>query len=537
MSGDFRLANRSLHTASLEDRLKSTRSSERESTLARALSTSIEENSERIAVASSDDQVTYRELYRSATRIARGFRSQGVRDGDVVAVISEPTIDYVKVIVACYLNGFIFQGLNPRYTTAEIASLIDRTEPGVVLVSQTVFEGRDALRKFDATDLILEEFVASCLALSGEGLHSYLPSSPGSTLSVSFTSGTTALPKGVVTTQGMALARSRRIASFLGLTERDRFLGWAPLNHCAGEESLYATLTTGGTYFAVASPDPSLLVDSVSRHHLTWMPLLPGMFKPFLDSASQHPSKLSSLRFAFGYANLVPALVQDFTKLFNASYFDAYGLSEASYLVAWRESRDGDEPSQCKDVVAGVELRLVRPGTLVDVADGEFGECILRGPTVMKEYFRDAPSTAEAFSDGWLRTGDLLLADAGGSYRFIGRLSDAIKTGGEMVHPASVEGVLLEHHRVDEACVVGVPDDHWGEKVVAVIAVSAGPALSYRDMRSFARERLNGFSTPKEFLVVSADSLPRSSTGKILRQAVRELWGKKTEGAYRLVDR
>jgi fatty-acyl-CoA synthase len=262
--------------------------------------------------------------------------------------------------------------------------------------------------------------------------------------------------------QGAAAVRGLRLAQWFGLSERDGFVGWLPLYHCGGDESLYPTVHTGGVFCPLRKADPETMFRVIGRDRLTWTLLLPGVLTDFLNHPRRRDFDLSSLRFAIGYANMMPDIIAELTATFSISIFDAYGQSESSYLLAHGVSGPGESPSLRKRPTPLMDVRIV-DDAMNDLPFGVPGECVVRGPGVMSCYLDDPKANEDAFRGGRLHTGDLLRKEADGSQVFVDRKKYLIKTGGENVYPREVEAVLARHPAVQEVCVFGVPDPHWGE--------------------------------------------------------------------------
>jgi acyl-CoA synthetase (AMP-forming)/AMP-acid ligase II len=310
--------------------------------------------------------------------------------------------------------------------------------------------------------------------------------------------------------------RGLRLAQWFGLTEKDGFAGWLPLFHCGGDESLYATFTTGGIYATFKRVDIPAMFTRIERERLTWTLLLPGVITDFLNHPQRQTYDLSSLRFAIGYANMMPNVVAKLTETFNIDFYDAFGQSESSYLLAHGRSGPGELPSLRKRPSPLMEVRIV-DDALNEVPVGQTGECVVRGPSVMSGYLDDDAANTEVFKGGWLHTGDLLRREEDGTLTFVDRKKYLIKTGGENVYPAEVEAALCLHPAVQEACVFGVPDAHWGETIKAVLVLRDGQAAESEEFVRWCRDRLAGYKRPRYLQFMRAEELPRSTTGKLQR--------------------
>lgn len=471
-------------------------------------------HAERLAVVGSGLELTYRDLDERSDRLASALIDRGVRRGDRVAVLSTTRPEYVEVYLAAAKLGVTVVGLNYRLHPDELAQCLTMTVPKVLFASP---EHGDLLAKVapDSLEGIVfgETYQA---ALTAAGVRRILDvGEPEDIHSVVFTSGTTGRPKAAMISQRAAAVRALRVAHWYDLGPHDGMVGWLPLYHTS-VETVTATLLSGGRWATFDTIDIPAMYAAIERYRLTWMPLLPGVFTDFMDHPARTQHDLSSLRFGFGYGNMMPQAVKEFCTLFDAGFWDAYGQTESSFLVAHGYVRPGEEPSLRKQPTPLLELRLVDED-MDDVPVEVPGECVLRGPSVMSGYLDDEAATAEAFRGGWLHTGDVLVRHDDGTVSFVDRVKYLIKTGGENVYPAEVELVIAEHPAVREVCVISVPDERWGEAIKAVVVVHPDAELTAEEVRAWCKERLAGYKCPRLVGFMTAEQLPRSITGKILR--------------------
>lgn len=307
-------------------------------------------HADRVAVVDDGGRHTYRDVEARARRLAGAIAARGLGRGARLAILSEPRREYLETYIAAAYLGVTVIALNTRLHERELAECIGGSKPSLVLASRELapkIEGaiadvatvvglddpwRDGLR-YDA-------FVAAGVptdpdrAVRADDIHNVL-----------YTSGTTGRPKGAMISQSAAATRALRLAQWFRLTADDGFIGWLPLFHCGGDESLYATWLTGGRYAMFPRTDHVAMFERIQSERLSWTLLLPGVLTGFLNHPRRAEFDLSSFRFAIGYANMMPQVVTELTTALGISFFDAFGQTESSYLLAHDEVPPGAVPS------------------------------------------------------------------------------------------------------------------------------------------------------------------------------------------------
>jgi fatty-acyl-CoA synthase len=482
----------------------------------------------RVAVVDDAGRHTYEEVETRARRLASALHASGLAHGDRIAVLAEPRREYCEIYIAAAYAGLTVVALNTRLHADEIAECLRVGKPKMIFVSgplASVLEkslaalGQD--RKLSEhvigldlpyeSDPAYEAWSSKCAPIEtradvrASDIHNVL-----------FTSGTTGKPKGAMISQGAAATRALRLAQWFRLTPNDGFIGWLPMFHCGGDESFYATWLTGGIFAPFAKVDQVKMFERIASDRLSWTLLLPGVITDFLNHPRRSDFDLSSMRFAIGYGNMMPNVVKQLTGALGITFFDAFGQTETSYLVAHDEVPIGALPTGRKNPLPHLEIRIVDE-SMNELAAGIPGECVVRGPSVMSGYLDDEAATADAFRGGWLHTGDVLVRNDDGTLTFTDRKKYLVKTGGENVYPAEVEAVIALHPAVQEVCVLGVPDAHWGEAIAAVIVVREGQSVTAEEVIRHCRDRLASFKRPRHVHFSAASEMPRSTTGKLLR--------------------
>jgi len=271
--------------------------------------------------------------------------------------------------------------------------------------------------------------------------------------------------------------------------------------------------------------DPGLVLGLVEKEQVFNLSNVPTGWKKLVSCPDAERYDLSSLRVATTGGGLCPvSLKRRILELFpNAMIIDAFGQTEMTPVTSFRVDANA-ESLQARSVGKSiVEVKVVSEGG-AELPQGEVGEILYRSSTVMKGYYKDEEKTAEVLEGGWFKSGDMGYLDDLGEIRVVDRKKECINTGGEKVFPLEVEEIIGQHPRVDDVCIIGVPDEEWGNIIRAVVQLEPGEVLEEQELRDFCRGELAGYKIPRT--VVFVDELPRSPVGKMLREKVRELYGK-----------
>jgi 2,3-dihydroxybenzoate-AMP ligase len=500
---------------------------------------------ERTALVSGEDRPSYRELDGRADAMAAGLRGLGIGAGDRL-VVQLPNIgEFVVLLFAMarigavpvmalpahrrseiehlaalseavgYVVADTHQGFDHRALAAEIVELVPSVRQVLVVGDPGPFT---ALADVAAGQVSGE--VAAGPAAVGEG------PGPSEVAVLLVSGGTTGKPKLIPRTHDDYAYNARASAEVCGLTALDRYLVCLPAAHnfplaCPG---ILGTLGVGGTVVMAAAPSPDVAFDLVERERVTVTALVPPLARLWADAAEWAPGDRSSLRLLqVGGARLDADLARRIPVALGCRVQQVFGMAEG--LLNYTRADDPDEivaTTQGRPLSPADEVRVVDPSG-ADVAPGEVGELLTRGPYTLRGYYRAPGYNATAFTpDGFFRTGDLVRALPGGHLVVEGRIKDVINRGGENVSAGELEEHLLAHPGVAMAAVVGLPDETMGELVCAVVVPAPGVAVpKLKGLRAFLAERgLARFKQPDRLVVV--DELPLTAVGKISKRDVVE---------------
>ncbi|MDX2676730.1 AMP-binding protein [Streptomyces sp. NY05-11A] len=503
------------------------------------------------AVVDGDLTVGYRELADLVFRTARAYIAVGVRPGDRVAVWAPNGLQFILAMLGAQCAGACLVPLNTRYRGHEAAELLLRSRATALVVANG-FLGTDytaMLRQAAAempgdgtsavpglpdlhtlVDLSAQRSTPALLAwrdfLAGaesvpldESTRLAAAVRPDDLCDIMFTSGTTGLPKGVMSAHRQTTGVAEVWAHGAGLRPTDRYAIVSPFFHGFGYKAgVIAALTAGSTIHPVQVFDGDAVLELIQAARISVLPGAPTVFTTLLNHPRLREYDISSLRFAIAGAAVVPASL--FRQMRDVLGFDtvaqAYGLTEC---VVATQSRPGEDPEHVAQTVGpavpGIEIRVVDADGK-QLAAGQDGEVLLRGAHVMLGYFEDEEATRRAVDmHGWLHTGDVGQLDEHGCLQITDRLKDMFTVGGFNVYPAEVEKVLVSHPELAEAAVVGAPDARLGSVAWAYVVPRHGARPDPDEVLAYCRERLANYKAPRKVIVTA--EFPRNAGGKVLK--------------------
>ncbi|MFI5610967.1 AMP-binding protein [Amycolatopsis sp. NPDC051903] len=488
---------------------------------------------DRTAVVVGDREFSYAEVDERASRLANALLSAGVGRGTRVGLLVDNGEWSVPLDFACLKAGATRVPLNARLAVAEQSRML--TESGVTLLVYSAPLAERAVALAEALDGLRLAGLGDRQRAQDLDLVAELDRVPAADPRIAvvpedvvlalYTSGTTGTLKAAQHTQASFAAITANIlANFLSPGRDSAMLHAASLIHASGTFVLPYWIR-GGRAVVLPGFDPGSYADSLTRHRITEINLVPTMLGLLLAGSTLDTAELSALdTIAYGASPMPRPLLSEALERLGPKFVQYYGQTEAPLCqtVLGKDDHAGDLLGSCGHPAVDAEVVLTDPDGN-PVPQGEIGEIRVRAPFTMSGYL-DAPElTAETLVDGWIRTRDLARADERGYLYLVDRASDMIVTGGYNVYPREVEDALAAHPAVAESAVVGAPDATWVEAVTAFVALRPGAVVSEEDLRTHVRSLLAGYKVPKSVHVV--DAIPKSAVGKILRRALREpLW-------------
>jgi len=505
-------------------------------------------------------ETSYAELGEQIERAAEGLRRQGVSKGDTVAIVLPNCPQHVVAFYAALRLGAIVVEHNPLYTPRELRHQFeDHGAKTVIAWDKTVATLQDfpkdvrpdtivavdlpsamgrktrillnlPIKKARESKAALTVPTKGALAwkdLLGHGRLSTEHEGPAheDIALIQYTSGTTGSPKGAVLTHRNLVANAAQSRAWVPTITRGDCTVYAvlPLFHAYGLTlCLTFAMSMGARLVLFPRFDPDLVLPVVKKHPPTFFPAVPPIYDRLTKAAKAKGVSLEGIEIAIsGAMPLYSAIVDPWEEETKGFLVEGYGLSETSPVISANPVAGNRRAGTIGLPLPGTEVRIVDPEDPTVVRSlGDEGELVVRGPQVFAGYWRKPDESAAVFADGWFRTGDIATIDDDGFIRIVDRIKELIITGGFNVAPSEVEDVLRRFPGVADAAIVGLPDEHSGEQVVAAVVVEDGAEVDPEALRAFARSEMAAYKAPRRIEFV--DELPRSLIGKVLRRQVRE---------------
>ncbi|MES2148960.1 MAG: long-chain-fatty-acid--CoA ligase [Pseudomonadota bacterium] len=480
---------------------------------------------------------SYAELAERVARLAGALQSIGLQPDDRIGMLALNSDRYLEYYLGSYWAGCVVNPANIRWSAAEIAFSLDDCETRVLIVDDQFLPMVPELRQRAAC---LTRLIYAGDGATPEGMLSFedmiAASAPipdtgrsGDDLAgVFYTGGTTGFPKGVMLGHGGLYINALTIAAEGATQEGSTGLHAAPMFHLACIGVMNAMLVHCCTHVFLPAFAPGAVLQTIEKESIATALLVPTMVQMTVDHPDADRHDLSSLRNVLYGASPISEAVIDraMAKLPNANFFQAYGMTElspaATMLTPFYHTPEGRKQGKIRS--AGrptfcAEVRIFNEDDQ-EVARGEVGEIVVRGPGVMLGYWKRPDDTRAALRGGWMHTGDAGRMDQDGYVFIVDRIKDMIVTGGENVYSAEVENAVQQHPAVAACAVIGIPDDKWGETVHAVVVLKAGANATAQQIAEHCKGLIANYKVPRSSVFV--DTLPLSGAGKVLKNKLRE---------------
>ncbi|HXU39972.1 MAG TPA: long-chain-fatty-acid--CoA ligase [Blastocatellia bacterium] len=482
-----------------------------------------------------DRVFTYRQFDDEVNRAAAVLTAVGVARGDRVSLLLVNRAEYLIFYFACFKIGAWAGPVNALLKPREIEFVIADSEAGTVVTQPDMLPHLDTTRahaasfrnvivvgdddKWTVIDNLNDSINEKRLVAPNPQLQTTNPElNLDDEAVIIYTSGTAGKPKGVLLTHGNLLSNARQIAEWLALTPEDRSLILMPLFHVnALMTTTMAALWAGGSIVLAPRFSASHHWETVSRHGVTYFGSVATMLSILNHAYSGGlPAGLDLSRFRFALCGSAPVpieVLKTFESLFKFPVIEGYGLSESTCRATFNPIDDRRAGSVGKPI--GNEVRVFDENEQ-QVGPHQVGEIVLRGPNIMKSYYKNATATREAFLSGWFHTGDLGYRDEDGFFYVVDRKSDMIIRAGENIYPREIDEVLYQHPKVRDAATIGVPHELYGEEVKSFVVPREGQEITEQEIIEFCSERLADFKCPKT--VEFVEDIPKGPTGKLLKR-------------------
>ena len=476
-----------------------------------------------LAIVDGSKRITYKDLQAKVKEYRNYFYHIGIRQGENVGLLSRNSAEYIYTYMAIASLGAVVVPINFQLSSREIAYIVKDAEMKHIISYRSLDLNEELLKqnfKQSLKQIIIKEIEENDEKTT-LGQAPLLPSdfSEEQTGVIIYTSGTTGNPKGAVLSHKNLTRNAEMFGEVIDVNRVDNVLCILPMYHCfAWTCAVLNPLLSGATIIILDSFNPKETTLAIKQEQVSIIYAVPSIYS--LLSRLAEVEDLASVRVVVSGGTTLPVkIADDFTQKFGLPIMEGYGLSEASPVVAVNP--------QNKVKVGSIGLAL--PALEVKIVDeagvslptGKIGELIVKGDNVMKGYFNLPQETSQVLKDEWLHTGDMAYQDEDGYIFIVDRLKDMIISMGENIYPREVEELLYAYPGIIEAAVVGVPDKLRGQSGVAFIVMAEGQSLNKRAIKEYLQSNLALYKVPRDFKVM--DSLPKSSTGKILKRELAKL--------------
>ncbi len=490
-----------------------------------------------------DQRVTHAQFHARVSKLASAIRRLGLKRQDRVGILSQNSLAFQEVYGACEISGFICSTVNWRLAPPEMLHIITDAAPRVLIFEEGYAGVVEALRsQLSSVENYVcigrpPDFAADFedLLASGDTSGPGFRPKPEDIAFLIYTSGTTGRPKGVMLTQQGEVAAAEILGSDMRNAPSDRLLIMMPLFHIGAKIIQLAQHWRAGEVHVQRGFDANAILDCIERERITVTHMAPTMIQSLLEAEGIGRRDLKSLRMIVYAAAPMPLpVLKKGLEILGPVFQQQFGQTEGigTTLLAHQHRPDGTPRD--REILTSVGQASPRVNVRVvdeageDLPTGEVGEVLLTSPAVMKGYWNNTAATLETLRDGWVHTGDVGRLDAQGYLYLVDRKKDMIITGGENVYSREVEEAVVTHPAVSEVAVIGVPDERWGEAVMAIVVRRAGAAVEAQDIVEHCRALIASYKKPRH--VVFVDEIQKLPSGKIDKVRLRKMFAQKDGG-------
>ncbi len=502
---------------------------------------------QKVALKDDGRSFTYPQVNQRTNRLAHSLLGLGLAKGDKVAVLMENCIEIIEVYLATAKTGLIIVPINFRLASNEVEYIVDNSDAKAMVIhdqfTSSVEPIRNRLTKIPSTNYIMvgektdgyceyEDFIKD--ASEDEPQADVVPSD---TWVLIYTSGTTGKPKGVLRSHESHIAFYLINSVDFGFNEHDICMNVMPLCHINSVFFTFLFTYIGASVYIhpAMSFKSEEILEIVEREKITFISLIPTHYNLILGTSDQGRQRdASSIRKLLCSSapvrkNMKLAIMDFFP---GVELYEAYGSTEAGIVTILKPEYQMKKLGSIGFETLGTEFVKLMDHDGNEVPPTKVGELYSRGPMLFDAYYKLPEKTTAAFRNGWFSAGDMAMQDEDGFYLIVDRKDNMIITGGEHVYPSEVEEVIANHECVFDCACIAVPDEKWGEKVVAVVATNPGmneDSVDEATIKECCKEKLAGYKTPKEVIFIKPEEIPRTATGKILHRKLREKFKEKAK--------
>lgn len=479
------------------------------------------------------DRLTYLQLLERVRAVAKQLASAGLKKGDRVGLLFPNHPDYVASFFAVLALGATIVPINPLLKSQEIAHILSDCGATTLIVhSHSLPEALKSQKLNQQLKTIFvspeysdsEDIDTKILPLTQEFLNEATAFWQANTSEedialIVYTSGTTGKPKGAVLSHRNLLSIFPARLDMFDINESDRTLAVLPMCHIYGITILMiGTIARAATLVLVPKFEASTTLDTIARERITILPAVPAMYQFMLMESQKKSYDFSAVRLCFcGGASMPPALIDKVESLFSAVLIEGYAMTETSCVATINPYHGTRKTGSVGPPVPGLSIKVVdKEGRELPPGPAGVGELWIKGPNVMRGYYKQEEASAEALKDGWFNTGDLGYKDEDSYFYIVGRKKELIIRGGQNIYPREIEEVLASMKGIAEAAVIGIPDEFMGERVKAVVVPNGSCELTADAVKAFCAEQLAEYKVPR--IIEFSEALPRNSTGKVLKR-------------------